>query len=1221
MPHDEAPPPPPPLPSSLDGAYGSRSRSLSLKSDATGPPRVAPSTPIFGRHRSLSSSRVSSVAARPPATAITDDDPLSPQTRREMEKRRQQMSKDVKSLQASTNATSSHVGGTSFSSSGTRHSIDSLEFQPRHGARPFDRQAKRSVDDLTQLSPHKAMLSRVDSLLGSQPPLGHGPSAAAVAAAAATTSASAAAFEYGGSSVGSRAKYAAPLSNMMPSVARPFHHRGEESREPSSCGAEILYNSPVRLRLSSRQCLRISAGEDSSSHQQTVSAHLPPRPIVGPKTGVSRNTGIARATRQASLAQIDVSGNGLDGDSDQIFVLQNTTLRSDCGEVHYSDVVSLYCVGGSCRGQFLSVDAVTQTLSTKKGPVISNSEKWRIVNPAAEGRGDYAGGNKDSFVSVDTASRLWEQQKAIATNDKVMLKMHTADLYVSVRPESLDSGDSTASSVVLSKENDGIDDTIQVWKVTKSNLPYDPEWNRERPYLTGEALVLPKAKRHHAADDDDSTVPPLSTYPPSVQECIIVDDLLYVLLGVEGRYIKLAATETCGVDAAKSTRSFKFGLSQPGMDPSLLTLASRCLSLGEFYLTIMLYIEQYSRYEYGQVNHALCAALKALLKEYRIMVGQLEHQTRSAVPFTIQKLWYNVQPSLRTLEMLSVLVTACRKTIGGGSLLTRIQQTMSSLAGDSNARKVFSFLMERASVPYLKMVERWIYHGDLVDPYDEFMIRRDDQVSKEDVQDNPYSTYWQSRYTVRASQVPLFLSRVAPKILTAGKYLNVFRTCNRQVDCPFAGEIMFSSSESVYEELIDKAHAFASKMLLNLFVRENDLENRLASLKHYFLMDQGDFFVDFMDVAEEELKLRADKLSLSRLESLLHLSLQTSTCSSDPYKDDLQCFLSPHNLISHMEAIHQRAQKGPRDSLTTFESSTIGQPGYKVIDAFTLDYNVKWPLSLVISCGALTKYQMIFRHIFFCKHVERQLCDAWLNHQATKELSLRFAFGPSFCSRQRMLHFQQNLVYYMMFEVISPRWHDFQQQLATAGTVDDILEFQGEFLDICLKECLLTDPELLRVLTKLMTVCMTFANSIESFTRPYFLDEETIKAEREAERDRRAEKRAREEAEVALASYQRQKGTLGGKKKGSTLRRRQSSQVDLRRTRIKVLSDDVKRALTEREGDEENPFVRMTNDLGNLFDSLLGEFMQQLLRRSLLQQNSHLSNLCTRLDYNGFYTK
>uniref|UniRef100_K3WAD4 Gamma tubulin complex component C-terminal domain-containing protein n=1 Tax=Globisporangium ultimum (strain ATCC 200006 / CBS 805.95 / DAOM BR144) TaxID=431595 RepID=K3WAD4_GLOUD len=123
----------------------------------------------------------------------------------------------------------------------------------------------------------------------------------------------------------------------------------------------------------------------------------------------------------------------------------------------------------------------------------------------------------------------------------------------------------------------------------------------------------------------------------------------------------------------------------------------------------------------------------------------------------------------------------------------------------------------------------------------------------------------------------------------------------------------------------------------------------------------------------------------------------------------------------------------------------------------------------------------------------------------------------------------------------------------------------------------------------------------------------------------RAEKKAREEAEAALASYQRLNGGTGpggaGKKRVGVLKRRQSSQVDMRRARIKELSDDVKRALTEREGDMENPFVRMTSDLENQFDSLLGEFMQQLLRRSLLQHNSHLSNLCTRLDYNGFYTK
>lgn len=276
-----------------------------------------------------------------------------------------------------------------------------------------------------------------------------------------------------------------------------------------------------------------------------------------------------------------------------------------------------------------------------------------------------------------------------------------------------------------------------------------------------------------------------------------------------------------------------------------------------------------------------------------------------------------------------------------------------------------------------------------------------------------------------------------------------------------------------------------------------------------------------------------------------------------------------------------------------------------MIDAFTLDYKVKWPLALVVSCGALNKYQMIFRHLFFCKHVERRLCDAWLDHQTTKELSLRAHLGPSFCLRQRMLHFQQNFVYYMMFEVISPRWHVFQKQLATVETVDDILLYHGEFLDMCLKECLLTDPELLRVLTRLMTVCMTFADSVERFTRPYCLDEETIKKEREEERDRRAEKKARDEAEAAVVTFQRGSGGSGGPgaagKKKAVLKRRQSSQVDMRRERIKLLSDEVKRGLTPGEGETESPFVATTRDLENQFDSRLGQFMQQLLRRSLLQ--------------------
>ncbi|GAB9466560.1 hypothetical protein Gpo141_00003931 [Globisporangium polare] len=1166
-------------------------------------------------------------------TPATSEDPLTPRSRRALESTLSKMNTSSNQIAAMGLDGSSMAGGTSAKAtpipndryrSSSNSSVNNSRGGAMVGGHP--------------LSPHKELMNMLDSanFKGATSKFAGGVSGTSMGATGSLpTSSQHGASSFASRSVGSvfSASSAAAMSGVSTQNTLPRGAAGggvgDNQKERSRCGTEILYDSLIRLRLNNHQCLRISA-------------------LAPPPSSVSSSTPVksSRRTPQKNLSsQIDVSGNGLNGDDDQVFVLMNANMRTDCGEVHFSDIVALYCVSGSRKGHFLSVDPMTQQLTTKKGPVISNGEKWRLVNPNAapdlrEGDGDAFGEDngsfgafstksgrrpESSFFSMNSTNVMLEQQKTIVTSDQVLFKMYAADMFLSARADPFDV---LAPPIIqLAKENDGSNDCFQVWEITKSNIPYDPSWNRERGYLTGETFVQPHKKRREAADDGDVNLPPLSSYPPSIQESIIIDDLLYAFVGVSGRYIRLDVTES-RVDVVKETRTFKFSLDQHGMDPSISSLASRCFCLGEFYLKLTLYVEQFSRYEYGQVNHAFCAALKSLLKEYTIVIAQLEHQMKLAAStgqgaMTIQKLWFYVQPSLRTMEMLSMLVDACRSTLGGGSLLSEIQRIRSSLAGDMKAGQVFSFLMERATVPYLKMVERWIYHGDLVDPYDEFMIRRDDEVGKEDVSDNPYSTYWQDRYTLREAQVPLFLARFAQKILTAGKYLNVFRTCSRQVDCPFAGSIEFAASESVYEELIDKAHAFASQTLLDFFVKDNDLGNRLVSLKHYFLMDQGDFFVDFMDVAEEELKLRADKLSISRLESLLHLSLQTSTCSSDPYKDDLVCFLSPNNLISQMEAIHERAQKGIRDSLTTFKSTSMNHPGYKVIDAFTLDYKVKWPLALVVSCGALTKYQMIFRHLFFCKHVERRLCDAWLNHQTTKELSLRSDLGPSFCLRQRMLHFQQNFVYYMMFEVISPRWHAFQKQLTTVETVDDILHYHGEFLDMCLKECLLTDPDLLRVLTKLMTVCMTFSNSIERFTRPYFLDEETIKAEREAERDRRAEKKAREEAEAALASFQRISGGAGpgaGKKKG-VLKRRQSSQVDMRRARIKELSDDVKRALTEREGEMENPFVRMTSDLENQFDSLLGEFMQQLLRRSLLQHNSHLSNLCTRLDYNGFYTK
>jgi gamma-tubulin complex component 2 len=48
-------------------------------------------------------------------------------------------------------------------------------------------------------------------------------------------------------------------------------------------------------------------------------------------------------------------------------------------------------------------------------------------------------------------------------------------------------------------------------------------------------------------------------------------------------------------------------------------------------------------------------------------------------------------------------------------------------------------------------------------------------------------------------------------------------------------------------------------------------------------------------------------------------------------------------------------------------------------------------------------------------------------------------------------------MYYMQYEVLEPNHHKLKQQLKKAKTVDEIIMLHSNFLDECLKECLLTD--------------------------------------------------------------------------------------------------------------------------------------------------------------------
>ncbi len=144
-------------------------------------------------------------------------------------------------------------------------------------------------------------------------------------------------------------------------------------------------------------------------------------------------------------------------------------------------------------------------------------------------------------------------------------------------------------------------------------------------------------------------------------------------------------------------------------------------------------------------------------------------------------------------------------------------------------------------------------------------------------------------------------------------------------------------------------------------------------MKHYFLLDQGDFIVQFLDLCEQELAQNVNKVEPGRLESLLELAQRTSAANTDPYKDNVGVELLPEDLLFQMCRILSIDTDSESDFRTFANASELTG-----LEAFAFGYDVKWPVSLVLNRRNLACYQMLLRHLFYCKHVERRVCAAWV---------------------------------------------------------------------------------------------------------------------------------------------------------------------------------------------------------------------------------------------------
>ena len=541
---------------------------------------------------------------------------------------------------------------------------------------------------------------------------------------------------------------------------------------------------------------------------------------------------------------------------------------------------------------------------------------------------------------------------------------------------------------------------------------------------------------------------------------------------------------------------------------------------------------------------------------------------------------------------------------------------------DEQESKILQHLLNSSSIPYFKMLSNWIYSGNLNDIYEEFMIYD----NTENVKNEDTSIWWANQFKLREENVlDIFRSvtstighvknTLPEKVLTTGKYLNVIRACNQcLIDDNLAnGTVDISEGILSVHSKIQSAFTASSSMLLSLLFNEHELIHKMRSIiKRYFLLHhQGpDFFTQFLDAAESELLQEVDEISTDRIKSLLtmaghsHILLDSNGQQVDLFREDFLYFdFAPLSLIDHLDALHSISGGLQLNDVT---KSTIKEIDDRIlnasrhaapltgIEAFTLDFRANsLPLSLMISRRAITNYQLIFRHLFFCKHVERRLFSTWLDHQMVKELNLRGLLGRTYCLRQRMLHFLQNFVYYMMFEVIEPRWVEFENNLLASKNIDEAMYVHEEFQHTVMKECLLTNQGLLKVLAKLMSTCLLFSEQMKRFFDSTDVDKDFGEsATNERLKRFNIERNLTykiEEQKIAKATVER-------------------------RNRLDDLTMRLKHELNKPS------YTLMITKFHQVFDSLLGDFMEELEQDANANYHSHLSNLAVRLDYNQYYT-
>nr|XP_049579239.1 gamma-tubulin complex component 6 isoform X6 [Syngnathus scovelli] len=232
--------------------------------------------------------------------------------------------------------------------------------------------------------------------------------------------------------------------------------------------------------------------------------------------------------------------------------------------------------------------------------------------------------------------------------------------------------------------------------------------------------------------------------------------------------------------------------------------------------------------------------------------------------------------------------------------------------------------------------------------------------------------------------------------------------------------------------------SLVNKAVVDYFFVELGVERHFEALRHFLLMEDGEFAQSLSDRLFEKLgsgQTPGELLTPLVLNSILSKALQYSLHGDTPLAANFT-----FALRFLPDTFHPHAP----DSLNCLE----------------LRYKVAWPLNIIITDTCMNKYNRLFSFQLQLKHMVWSLRDVWFHLKRTavvKGAGRSVQFRQLQLYRHEMQHFVKVIQGYIANQILQVSWSEFTAKMAAACDLDAIHRTHADYLNRAIFRALLTE--------------------------------------------------------------------------------------------------------------------------------------------------------------------